>query len=98
VTPWTALSEGLSALRLGCTVRGAGPPVLCERGVPMFPRRATRPRRINNTGNMQEGRASESGGRDTNSNVDRAPPDDSPRVKPTLPRVGFLERPDLSKR
>jgi hypothetical protein len=24
VTPWTALSEGLSALWLGCTVRGAG--------------------------------------------------------------------------
>jgi hypothetical protein len=64
----------------------------------MFPRRVTRPRRINNTKKMQEGRAKEFGGRDTNSDVDRPRPNDSPRVKPTLPRVGFLERPDLSKR
>ena len=63
----------------------------------MFPRRVTRPRRINNTKKMQEGRASEFGGRDTNSEVERAPAEDSPRVKPTLPRVGFLERPDISK-
>jgi hypothetical protein len=34
VTPWTALSEGLSALRLGCTVRSAGPPIPRERGFP----------------------------------------------------------------
>jgi hypothetical protein len=64
----------------------------------MFPRRVTRLRRINNTKKMQEGRAKEFGGRDTNSDVDRPRPNDSPRVKPTLPRVGFLERPDLSKR
>jgi hypothetical protein len=63
----------------------------------MFLRRVTRPRRINNTKKMQERRAGELGGRVTNSDVDRAP-DDSPRVKPTLPRVGFLERPDLTKR
>jgi hypothetical protein len=62
----------------------------------MFLRRVTRPRRINNTKKM-EGRTGEFGGRVTNSDVDRAP-DDSPRVKPTLPRVGFLERPDLTKR
>jgi len=64
----------------------------------MFPRRVTRPRRINNTKKIQQGHAGEFGGRDTNSDVDRAPVDDSPRVKPTLPRVGFLDRPDLSKR
>jgi hypothetical protein len=64
----------------------------------MFLQRVTRPRRINNTKKAQQGRASEFGGEITNSDVDRAPPDGSPRVKPTLPRVGFLERPDLSKR
>ena len=64
----------------------------------MFPRRVTRPRRINKPTKIQDGHADDFGGRDTNSDVDRAPADDSPRVKPTLPRVGFLERPDLSKR
>ena len=98
MTPWTALSEGLSPLRLGCTVRGAGASLPRERGFHMFPRRVTRPRRINNTKKMQEGPASELGGRDTNSDVDRSLEASSPRVKPTLPRVGFLERPDLSKR
>jgi hypothetical protein len=53
---------------------------------------------MNNTKKMQEGRAKEFRGRDTSSDVDHPQPDDSPRVKPTLPRVGFLERPDLSKR
>jgi len=28
----------------------------------------------------------------------RGPAEDSLRSKPTLPRIGFLERPDLSKR
>ena len=29
---------------------------------------------------------------------DRGPAEESLRSKPTLPRIGFLERPDLSKR
>jgi len=97
VTPWTALSEGLSALRLGCTVRGAGASHSAREVSPMFLRRVARPRRINNTKKMQEGRASELGGRDTNSDVESGPAEDSPRVKPRLPRLGFLERNDLSK-
>jgi hypothetical protein len=67
-----------------------GPPVLRERGVPMFLRRVTRPRLINNTGKMQEGRVSEIGGRDTNSDVNHAPPNDSPRVKPSETRSRAL--------
>jgi hypothetical protein len=63
-------------------------------------RRVERRRRVDNIRKMQERRATDLGefeGRDPNSDVDRSPEANNPRVKPTLPRVGFLERPDLSK-